>query len=108
MGIGALVGGALGFFGGGGIIGGIVGLAGGLLSGRAQKQSPQQQAESQQVSKESGRGASRVRQARAQRSRASQLQTAMSFDGIGNENGKIPFVRSDQNAPLDEQQSIFQ
>lgn len=108
MGLGGLIGGALGFFGGGGIVGGLLGLAGGLLSSKGQKQSSAQSAQVQKESAESGAGRRRVAEARARRAKAAQIQTAMSFDGIGNEDGKIPFQKEpDEGKPLKQQASIF-
>ena len=92
-----------------GAVGGLVGVVGGLVgAGIVGQQERGPDAQVQRESKEAGRGASRVRQARAQRSRAAQLQTAMSFDGIGNEDGKIPFQKQENVGPLQEQTSIFQ
>jgi len=108
MGIGALVGGALGFFGGGGVVGGLVGAIGGLLgSGLNAKQG----AERGRAAAQAQKGEQRVSRVRQQRAANAQRKVAMSFDGIGNENNKIPFQRdpiaASAETPVQEQRSIF-
>jgi hypothetical protein len=101
MGLGAVIGGALGFFGGGGVWGGLIGTVLGLAQ---QKQDKVQKAQTTN-------GERRVSRVRQRRAANAQRKVAMSFDGIGNENNKIPFQRdpiaASAQEPVQEQRSIF-
>lgn len=111
MGIAAAIGGIFGAFAGGSVLGGIAAAVGGGLLGKAiNKLAPKLQSRIDQQRQQTQQGQSRVQAVRERRAAAAQNRVAMSFDGIGNENGKIPFqLGSGQDDPnkLQAQKSIF-